>query len=141
MVESIRFIRMKGYGSNPLFLPITTFTAIQSARRILNKMINFQLPPNLATLSEICCPRVRISRGMQEVIDYIFFLLHCICNNLMKFVQVLVFIRQQLFNFFLFHFIIWACTIYGSTFFNLNFIFVHYFKFAHCLFAHSLYRY
>ena len=53
MVDRIKFIKINGYGSNIIESGEAVFTTIQMNNKIIKKMINFQLPPNLATLSDM----------------------------------------------------------------------------------------
>jgi hypothetical protein len=59
--ERIKFINIKGKGSNAVFFATAPLKKIQRAKMIPNKIINFQLPPNKATLSESFCPADKIS--------------------------------------------------------------------------------
>jgi len=62
IVDKTRFIRIKGYGSN-LFADENVLNRIQATRIAEKEMIKFQLPPNLATLSDMLWPLVIISFG------------------------------------------------------------------------------
>jgi len=57
MVDKIKFIKINGYGSNLSFSGSVALIIIQTVRITPKKIINFQLPPNIATLSEIAWPR------------------------------------------------------------------------------------
>jgi len=58
MVDKIKFIKINGYGSNLSFSGSIALIIIQTVRITPKKIIiSFQLPPNIATLSEIAWPR------------------------------------------------------------------------------------
>jgi hypothetical protein len=51
--ERIKFMRIKGYGSKLFLIGVSVLNNIQQINTQKNEMINAQLPPKCATLSDI----------------------------------------------------------------------------------------
>jgi hypothetical protein len=63
IVDKIRFIRIKDKDRICLHRMKNVLMTIQAKRMTAKEMIKLQLPPNLATLSDMLWPRVIISLG------------------------------------------------------------------------------